>query len=75
VVGQFKTPEGRFHGYLVGAARIATIDVPAAAGTSLVGVNNRGQLVGTYNTPTPPPARSAPARRRWGRMAGPSAAH
>ena len=48
MVGQYQTPDRRFHGYVWERGRFTTIDVPGAAGTSLVDINDRGQLLGAY---------------------------
>jgi uncharacterized membrane protein len=48
VVGQYQDANGRYHGYVWERGRFTTIDVPGAAGTSLVDINDRGQILGAY---------------------------
>ena len=41
-------PPGALHGFLWGDGEYETIDVPGAAATGVLGINNRGQMVGFY---------------------------
>ena len=39
---------GAYHGLIMRAGSFATLDVPGATDTGIYGINNRGDLVGTY---------------------------
>jgi hypothetical protein len=41
-------PPGVLHGFLWDDGDFETIDVPGAAATAVLGINNRGQMVGSY---------------------------
>jgi hypothetical protein len=51
VVGEYQTPDGKFHGFRWERGRITTIDAPGAAGTSLTDINDRGQILGVRLEP------------------------
>jgi hypothetical protein len=51
VVGEYQTPDGKFHGFRWERGRITTIDAPGAAGTSLTDINDRGQILGARLEP------------------------
>jgi hypothetical protein len=42
-----------FHGFLLAGDEFSTIDVPGAAGSFLLGINPRGDIVGSYCTALP----------------------
>ena len=54
-----RLPHGTVHGFLRHRGEVTTIDVPGAALTQPLGINNRGDVVGAYleavPTPTPTP--------------------
>jgi len=47
----FSGPDARFRGFLLDHGRLTRIDVPGAAQTQAVGVNNLGRVVGEYQNP------------------------
>src|SRR5206468_6450296 len=48
VVGVFRDPANKFHGFLWEDLGFASIDVPSAAATRAFGINSRGDIVGAY---------------------------
>jgi YD repeat-containing protein len=70
IAGKFTTADGVDHGFRRDArGRFTTIDKPGAPATSLVDINDRGQLTGAYNNPNPaasPPPATAPPMARMG---------
>jgi hypothetical protein len=62
VVGQYQTPDRRFHEYVWERGRFATIDVPGATATSAFGINNRGQILFRDGDDRSPPAALCSAR-------------
>ena len=46
-MGTYTDSDGAIHGFRWDQGRITTIDIPHAANTVLIGINNRGQIVGT----------------------------
>jgi probable HAF family extracellular repeat protein len=51
IVGQFTDSHGNAHGFLYEEESFCQIDYPSASGTSLLGINNLGQIVGMFNGP------------------------
>jgi uncharacterized membrane protein len=47
IVGTYMTSDGTQHGMIVEGATFTTLDYPGSAFTSLWGINNAGQIVGT----------------------------
>ncbi len=58
VVGEYQTPDGRYHGFRWEHGRITTIDTPGAAGTSLVDINDVARSSVPAWSPTGPAAGS-----------------
>ena len=54
VVGEYLDAAGRYHGYVWQRGRFTTIEVPDAAGTSALDINNRGQVTGLTGDLTAP---------------------
>src|SRR5262245_40326815 len=51
VVGQYKMPDGKTHGFLLRSGRYQSIDVPGADFTMVRGLNDRGDMVGAFRHP------------------------
>jgi probable HAF family extracellular repeat protein len=52
VVGEFTDPHGVTHGFLCKDESFCQLDYPNAQGTSLLGINNLGQILGSFMTLT-----------------------
>jgi probable HAF family extracellular repeat protein len=50
IVGGFPDARGALHGFLSDQGLFTQIDFPGATETLLVGINNRGQIVGAFST-------------------------
>ena len=48
VVGQYRMPDGKTHGFLFRSGRFESIDVPGADFTMVRGINDRGDMVGAF---------------------------
>jgi len=49
VVGTYKSPDGRFHGYVFDGITYRTVDFPGGWHTYLFGIDGSGRTVGSYN--------------------------
>ena len=49
VVGDYRSQDGVFHGFVYDGQTYATLDFPAGGDTGAAGVNNFGQIVGCYS--------------------------
>jgi probable HAF family extracellular repeat protein len=56
ITGSFSTVT-QGHGFLLAEGSFTTFDVPGAVSTSASGINDRGQIVGEFNTPANPTQR------------------
>ena len=54
--GQPRAPAARTAGEQWERGRFTTIDAPGAAATVAFGIDNSGQIVGTYENPNPAPS-------------------
>jgi uncharacterized membrane protein len=52
VVGQFIDAKGIAHGFIYEEESFCQLDYPDSTGTNLLGINNLGQVVGMFTTPT-----------------------
>ena len=50
-MGDFTDPRGVVHGFLLDNGNYTTIDVPGSSLTAAMGINDAGQIVGTYVLP------------------------
>jgi probable HAF family extracellular repeat protein len=48
IVGSYTDSTGTRHGYLYSGGSVQTIDVPSSPSTSAMGINDRGEIVGSY---------------------------
>ena len=49
LVGRYYKPDGSHHGFLLQGGTFSSIDVPGASLTDVTWINDRGEIVGSYN--------------------------
>ena len=52
IVGNYQDHAGNEHGFIYQHGTFTTVDMPGASGTYLNAINNNGEIVGSYYTPS-----------------------
>jgi hypothetical protein len=51
-IGTYVDTSGQFHGFVAHGNRMTKVDFPGALNTEPTHINNRGEILGTYEIPT-----------------------